>query len=64
MGLFYGKVQKIEKLTKAQKLNRVAYAKEMKREKWRTILFSDEKKFQLGASLQLFEEPSSFSWLC
>ena len=55
MGLFYGKVQKNEKLTKAQKLNRVAYAKEMKREKWRTILFSDEKTFQLGAG-------SEYAW--
>jgi transposase len=54
-GLFYGKVQKIEKLTDDHKKKRVAYAKEMKNENWRNIVFSDEKTFQLGAG-------SEYAW--
>lgn len=48
-GLFYGKVIKVEKLSDDHKKKRVAYSKEMRKEKWSTVLFSDEKKFQLGA---------------
>ena len=48
-GFFYGKIKKIEKLTKAQKAHRVEYCKEMKGYNWNTVLFSDEKTFQLGA---------------
>jgi len=48
MGLFYGKELKVEKLSEDHKKKRVAYAKEMKNEKWRTVLFSDEKQFNWG----------------
>ena len=57
-GLFYGKVKKIEKLTENHKRKRVAYCKQMRKENWRTILFSDEKKFQLGAGEEYaWQEP-------
>jgi transposase len=57
-GLFYGKVKKIEKLTATNKKNRVAYAKEMRKQNWRNILFSDEKTFQLGAGEEYaWQEP-------
>jgi transposase len=49
-GFYYRKVKKVEKLTEEHKRNRVKYATEMKGYKWRTVLFSDEKTFQLGAS--------------
>jgi transposase len=48
-GLFYCKVKREEMLSKTHKKKRVDYAVEMKNEKWNRILFSDEKKFQLGA---------------
>jgi hypothetical protein len=48
-GLFYRKIKKIEKLTKRHKQLRVEYSNEMKGYAWRTILFSDEKTFQLGS---------------
>ena len=48
----YGKVLKVEKLSRDHKKKRVAYAKEMRNEKWRRVLFSDEKKFQLGAGTE------------
>lgn len=48
-GLFYGKVLKVEKLTKRHKEQRVEYSKEMKNYKWKRVFFSDEKTFQLGA---------------
>jgi transposase len=51
-GLFYRKVKKIEKLSEAHKQKRVSYCKEMKKENWGTILFSDEKKFQLGSGTE------------
>ena len=57
-GLFYGKVKKIEKLTARHKERRVEYAKQMRKEKWGTILFSDEKTFQLGAGEEYaWQEP-------
>lgn len=43
VGLFYGKVLKVEKLTKRHKEQRVEYSKEMHR-----VFCSDEKTFQLG----------------
>jgi transposase len=49
-GLFYLKIQKIEKLTESQKQKRVEYSKEMKDYEWKNVLFSDEKSFWLGRS--------------
>jgi transposase len=49
VGYFYRKVKKIEKLTNTHKKKRVEYCKEMKGSNWSTVLFSDEKTFQLGA---------------
>jgi transposase len=49
-GLFYGRVLKVEKLTKRHKELRVQYSKEMKDYKWKRVFFSDEKTFQLGAT--------------
>ena len=48
-GFFYGKVQKIESLTKDHKKKRVAYAEENRKQDWNLVVFSDEKTFQLGA---------------
>ena len=42
-------MKKVEKLTASHKTKRVEYAKQMRKEKWRAVLFSDEKTFQLGA---------------
>lgn len=49
-GLFYGKVLKVEKLTKSHKERRVQYSEDMKGYKWKKVFFSDEKTFQLGAT--------------
>lgn len=54
-GYFYGKIKKIERLTKAHKKHRVEYCKEMKGYNWDSVLFSDEKTFVLGAS-------SDYAW--
>lgn len=48
-GFFYGKVIKVEQLTKAHKERRVKYCEEMEGFDWSTVLFSDEKTFVLGA---------------
>ena len=48
-GFFYRKIKKVEKLTKRHKQLRVEYSNKMKGYAWRTILFSDEKTFQLGS---------------
>ena len=47
-GFFYGKVKKIEYLTAKHKEQRVSYAEEMEGYNWKTVLFSDEKQFELG----------------
>ena len=47
-GLFYGRVLKVEKLTKRHKELRVKYSNDMKDYKWKRVFFSDEKTFQLG----------------
>ena len=44
-GLFYGKVLKVEKLTKLHKERRVEYSKDMKAYNWKRVFFSDEKHF-------------------
>ncbi len=49
-GLFYGRVLKVEKLTKAHKERRVQYSKDMQDFKWNRVFFSDEKTFQLGGT--------------
>ena len=49
-GLFYGKVLKVEKLTKSHKERRVQYSEVWKDYKWKRVFFSDEKTFQLGAT--------------
>lgn len=49
-GLFYGRVLKVEKLTKRHKEGRVQYSKDMKDYKWKRVFFSDEKTFQLGTT--------------
>jgi transposase len=49
-GLFYGKVLKVEKLTKLHKERRVEYSKDMKAYNWKRVFFSDEKTFQLGTT--------------
>lgn len=49
-GLFYGRVLKVEKLTKRHKELRVQYSEDMKDYKWKRVFFSDEKTFQLGAT--------------
>jgi uncharacterized protein YprB with RNaseH-like and TPR domain len=49
-GKSWMRIQKIEKLTEAQKEKRVEYANEMKGYEWKNVLFSDEKTFWLGAS--------------
>jgi transposase len=48
-GFFYGKIQKVEKLTAAHKRKRVEYCRKMKGYKWNSVMFSDEKDFVLGA---------------
>ena len=48
-GFFYGKIQKVEKLTEEHKRKRVEYCQEMKGYNWNTVMFSDEKDFVLGA---------------
>jgi len=49
LGFFYGRVIKIEKLTEAHKEKRVQYCRERTSFDYSTVLFSDEKTFQLGA---------------
>ena len=49
MGLFYGKVKRLQRLCKAHKQKRVDYATERKNFDYSGALFSDEKTFQLGA---------------
>jgi transposase len=49
-GLFYGRILKVEKLTKRHKELRVQYSEDMKDYKWKRVFFSDEKTFQLGAT--------------
>jgi transposase len=49
-GLFYGRVLKVEKLTKRHKELRVKYSNDMKDYKWKRVFFSDEKTFQLGVT--------------
>lgn len=48
-GFFYGKIKKIEKLTKAHKQKRVEYSQRMRGYRWDKVLFSDEKDFVLGS---------------
>jgi transposase len=54
-GFFYGKVKKVEYLTKKHKEQRVRYAEEMDGYNWKTVLFSDEKQFELGGG-------STYAW--
>ena len=48
-GFFYGKIIKVEKLTKVHKEKRVQYCEDMEGFDWSSVLFSDEKTFVLGA---------------
>jgi hypothetical protein len=52
LGFFYGRVIKIEKLTEAHKEKRVQYCRERTSFDYSTVLFSDEKTFQLGYAWQ------------
>jgi hypothetical protein len=51
-GLFYGKIEKIQRLTKHHRQKRLEYATEMKDFNYETTVFSDEKTFQLGAGVK------------
>lgn len=48
-GFFYGKIQKVEKLTDEHKRKRVEYCRKMRLYNWDRVFFSDEKDFVLGA---------------
>ncbi len=48
-GLFYGKVKKSQRLSELQRQKRVDYATEMNGFNYGTVLFTDEKTFQLGS---------------
>ena len=47
LGLFYGKVKKIERLFPIHKAKRLAYADEKKDYDWERVMFSDEKTFEI-----------------
>ncbi len=52
-GLFYGRVLKVEKLTKRHKELRVEYSNEMKDYKWKRVFFSERKNLSAGSYIKL-----------
>jgi len=50
-GLRYLVVEKREMITEQQAQKRISYAKEMKNQDWKYVLFTDEKSFQVGSTV-------------